>query len=81
MMELKLKPSLEKFLKEKGAYDAYMDNLMGQYYAKDYQDWADSFCEEAGEDCITAAFVFFRTPEGVDYWYKLAREFDEIDRT
>lgn len=79
MEAIKLKPSLEKFLKEKGAYEQFINNMIEQYSGEDHQSWADSICEEMGFTCFSCAFIWRGTEEGDDYWGGIAYEFDEID--
>ena len=78
MEAIKLKPSLEKFLKEKGAYEQFINNMI-EYSGEDYQSWADSICEEIGFKCFSCAFFWCETEEGNDYWYGIAHEFEKID--
>lgn len=79
MEAIKLKPSLEKFLKEKGAYEQFINNMIKQYSGEDHQSWADSICEKMGFRCFSVAFIWFETEEGLDYWRGIAYEFDGID--
>lgn len=72
MKGMKIKQSLEKFLKEKGVYDAYMANIQGQWRY-------DTVSKLSGYICFAASFLWSGTPEGVDFWHELANEFDKID--
>lgn len=79
MEAIKLKPSLEKFLKENDIYDSYIRNFILYHDGEDYHGYADIISELIGEECFTGAFLFDNTAEGVEYWFKFAREFDKLD--
>lgn len=74
-MTAELKPKLKRFLKEKGAYDAFMSNRENDIYPSEINEINIHF----GFQCIARAFFWGTTPEGPEYWDKLAVEFDKID--
>lgn len=72
--EIKLKPSLERFLKEKGAYNEFIDNII-----KEWESLPMNFLGFKGSRCITTAFDWESTPSGVDFWGNIASEFNKYD--
>jgi len=78
----KLKKEFKQFLKENDALSKYMFNLYEGYsggycYIYSERDF-DSFMSEKPEYAwLGSAFVFSRTPDGSEYWYKLNKKWIE----
>jgi len=77
MKTKELKPILRNFLIENNAYNSFMKNIK-KY--KNYKDVISNINYESGFICISEAFNWCNTKEGVKYWYDLALKFEEIDR-
>jgi hypothetical protein len=70
-----LKPVLRDFLIENNAYNSFMKNINENYKAI-----ISTINYENGFICLSEAFNWCNTREGIKYWYYLALKFEEIDR-
>jgi len=64
------KPKLVKFLKEKNVYKEFLFNCKNDKINRNDKKQR-FFCN------ISKAFMWEKTKEGHEFWYKLAKEFDE----
>lgn len=63
------KPKFRRFLKKRGALEAYYRN---------FKRSPDFFERISVKDWLSGSFVFARTPEGLGYWSALSLEWFEI---
>jgi hypothetical protein len=73
--EVKLRPILMDFLKENGAYEAFVRN----WKSGDIIIPLSELNSLRGSDCIDSAFVWDDTPEKFEYWFNLSLKFREVD--
>jgi hypothetical protein len=69
------KPNIVQFLKDNGIYEMFWANLLNQntieqiiHYMKNYFGTSSTFAE---------AFVWSRTPEGVEFWREVGSKWNE----
>ena len=71
---------LEKFLREKGAYEAFVQNLYdGKCFGSMAMDEYDNLNECMDNVPIDDAFLWRDTPERHDYWSRLNDKFSKLD--
>lgn len=66
--EITVSKELEKFLKEKGMYEAFHNNV----------DKCESIDGGAFVNELSTAFIWYETPEGLNYWRSLDKEFSAL---
>ena len=78
------KEKFERFLKSHGAFGKYKRNVvdfnkfMGYIYSNKFVT-CDAIC--SGENMISSAFPWVRTPEGREYWLDLDNLWRELVET
>ena len=70
-----------RFLKEKGVFQLYIDNINEQHPGWDYIFWDLNFKaifseEKKCAEAITYAFCWRRTKQGYEYWRKLSNKWN-----
>lgn len=79
MEAIKLKPSLEKFLKERGVYEQFLFNVQNDTHKTLGITKIEDINGYIGSICFFVAFEWDNTPEGFDFWETLAGQYDETE--
>jgi len=73
MEKYKINPELKKFLKKERVYDLFVANV--------YEYWSKfNTINKRPFDTIIEAFVWYKTPEGPDFWMNLDDKYSETTK-
>jgi hypothetical protein len=70
---------LEDFLKEKKIKTKFCKNIF-DYCKTVNEDFFDrcEMIDKENKDAITTSFIFKDSPEGIDYWYSIDKEYQKL---
>ena len=72
MNKYNINPDIKDFLQQNNAYEAFIANCENQGCTQEDIELLSEYCWDSW---LAAAFIWYITPEGKDYWLNLSRKF------